>query len=191
MGVVFCFGCRACAAFTSLSCLLIWDRCPKSASMIKPISLITLLGRGSGFFLDVSPYLSFYLPIWYQCPKLARMIKRILEKRLTKLAKHFPATVILGPKQVGKTTLVKQVSSSLNKELLYLDLENPDDLKVLQSNPQVYFEQNKEKCVIIDKVQRMPSLFPRLRPVIDSYRKTGRFILLGSASPTLLKESSE
>ncbi|MEM7361648.1 MAG: AAA family ATPase [Bacteroidota bacterium] len=119
------------------------------------------------------------------------MVKRILEKRLKGLTKHFPATVILGPRQVGKTTLVREVSPSLHREVLYLDLENPDDLRVLQNNPKVYFGENKEKCVIIDEVQRLPSLFPRLRPVIDSYRKAGRFILLGSANPTILKESSD
>lgn len=119
------------------------------------------------------------------------MITRVLEKKLKELTSHFPAIVILGPRQVGKTTLVRQISPFLHREVVYLDLENPDDLRSLESNPQVYFEQNKEKCVIIDEVQRLPSLFPRLRPIIDSYRKQGRFILLGSASPTILKGSSE
>ena len=119
------------------------------------------------------------------------MIIRALEKRLKDFTIHFPVIVILGPRQVGKTTLAKHIMPFLKNPAIRLDLENPNDLKVIQNNPEVYFNQNKDKCIIIDEVQRLPSLFPRLRPVIDDYRKAGRFILLGSASPTLLKESSE
>jgi uncharacterized protein len=118
------------------------------------------------------------------------MVTRELSKRILKLIGQFPAVAILGPRQVGKTTLSKSLMPLVKKNTLYLDLELPVDINRL-SNPQVFFENNSEKCIIIDEVQRMPELFPVLRAVIDQHRVPGRFILLGSASPELLKHSSE
>ena len=118
------------------------------------------------------------------------MITRQLKKELTKTLSLFPAIAILGPRQVGKTTLAKSLVKGLKKKSIYLDMENPDDRFLLQ-NPLPYFNQHKNDCIIIDEVQRTPELFPILRSVIDSYRKPGRFLLLGSASPDLLAKSSE
>jgi len=118
------------------------------------------------------------------------MITRLLEKRILHLAKHFPAIAILGPRQVGKTTLAKILQKKLPKECEYLDLENPIDYLKL-SNALQYFKLNQNKCIIVDEVQRMPELFPLLRSMIDSNRVPCRFLLLGSASPDLLKQSSE
>ncbi|HWR33452.1 MAG TPA: ATP-binding protein [Chitinophagaceae bacterium] len=118
------------------------------------------------------------------------MINRQLEQNLIKTLRLFPALAILGPRQAGKTTLAKSLVKGLKKKSIYLDMENPDDRFLLQ-NPVPYFNQHKNDCIIIDEVQRIPELFPVLRSVIDSHRKPGRFLLLGSASPDLLAKSSE
>lgn len=118
------------------------------------------------------------------------MIDRLLQNRILSLLKFFPAVAILGPRQSGKTTLAKMVMDDLDRESFYLDLENPLDQSQL-TNTLAFFKANKEKCVIIDEIQRNPELFPVLRSVIDEDRKPGRFILLGSASPELLFMSSE
>lgn len=118
------------------------------------------------------------------------MINRLLEQHLVKTFKLFPAFALLGPRQVGKTTLAKAIVKKFNKKSVYLDMENPDDRFLLQ-NPIAFFNQHKTDCIIIDEVQRMPELFPVLRSVIDANRKAGRFLLLGSASQDLLAKSSE
>ena len=102
----------------------------------------------------------------------------------------FPAVAILGARQVGKTTLAKSLQTKLAGESLYLDMELESDLNRLE-HPEIFFEQNRDKCVILDEVQRKPELFPILRGVIDKNRNPGRFILLGSANPHVLKLSSE
>jgi predicted AAA+ superfamily ATPase len=118
------------------------------------------------------------------------MLERKLQKDVTYLLKHFPAVAILGARQVGKTTLVKQIAASQMKPFLYLDLENPLDVRRL-ADPYTFLKENKNSCIIIDEVQTIPSLFATLRSVIDEDRKNGRFILLGSASPELVKGVSE
>ncbi|MBX9783217.1 MAG: ATP-binding protein [Chitinophagaceae bacterium] len=118
------------------------------------------------------------------------MVTRHLENFLIKTFRLFPAMALLGPRQVGKTTLAKTITKQLKKKSIYLDLENPDDRFLLQ-NPTAFFNQHKNDCIVIDEVQRMPEIFPVLRSVIDANRKPGRFLLLGSASPDLLAKSSE
>lgn len=118
------------------------------------------------------------------------MLARKEEKHILFCLKHFPAVAILGARQVGKTTLAKHLAGALKKKTVYLDLELPEDLLRLR-NLQEFFSANEKNCVIIDEVQRMPELFPVLRAVIDRYRKPCRFLLLGSASPELLRQSSE
>ncbi len=103
---------------------------------------------------------------------------------------NFPAVAILGPRQVGKTTLAKSLERNLPHESLYLDLENPLDVSAL-SAPMEFFRSHKHKTVIIDEIQRMPELFPVLRSAIDENRTNGRFLLLGSASSELLWMSNE
>jgi predicted AAA+ superfamily ATPase len=117
-------------------------------------------------------------------------IKRSIEERLLMLLKHFPAVAILGPRQAGKTTLVKEIRKQLTKESIYLDLENPSDFGAL-NHPVEFLNTVENKTVIIDEIQRKPDLFPVLRAVIDSHRINERFILLGSASPQLLFLSNE
>lgn len=117
------------------------------------------------------------------------MFARYIEKDVSKLIKSFPSVALLGPRQVGKTTLAKSVVKNI-KNTTYLDLEDKDDWNALQ-NPKLFFETHRNSLVIIDEVQRMPELFPALRAEIDAKRKAARFLLLGSASPDLLKKSSE
>ncbi len=118
------------------------------------------------------------------------MIKRNLFPDAINLLSHFPAVGIIGPRQVGKTTLVKQISARLKKPCVYLDLENPRDIAKL-NDPILFFENNIDKCIIIDEVQRDKTLFPILRSMIDQHRVAARFIILGSASPELIRDSSE
>ncbi|MDL5051595.1 ATP-binding protein [Oscillatoria amoena NRMC-F 0135] len=110
------------------------------------------------------------------------------------LLKEFPAVGILGPRQVGKTTLAVEISKSISPEPVYMDLENPND-QVRLSEPEQYFEINTGKLIILDEIQHTPGLFRILRSVIDKRRregyKTKQFLILGSASLELLKQSSE
>ena len=117
-------------------------------------------------------------------------IKRVLENKVRLMLDHFPAVAVLGPRQVGKTTLVKEIRKKLPRESVYLDLENPADAGALD-HPAEFLSAVSDKTVIIDEIQRKPDLFPVLRSVIDENRAPGRFILLGSASPQLLYLSNE
>ncbi len=113
-----------------------------------------------------------------------------MEPLLSERLRHYPVVAILGPRQVGKTTLAKAMMSLPARQAVYVDLESSADLRKLEDAEQ-YLLQRKDALVIIDEVQRMPELFPILRSVIDEARTPGRFVLLGSASPTLLANSSE
>ncbi len=117
-------------------------------------------------------------------------ISRKLEVDLFRLINDFPVVGLIGPRQSGKTTLAKMLMRKLDKPSVYLDLENDADLAKL-ADPGIYLEQYRNHCVIIDEIQRMPALFAQLRSMIDQYRIPGRFILLGSASPVLIRESAE
>jgi predicted AAA+ superfamily ATPase len=118
------------------------------------------------------------------------MIPRLGTKELVEILEYFPVLGITGPRQVGKTTLSKKLAGEIEKEVIYLDMENPTDLSKL-SEPALYFEKNEDACIIIDEVQRVPELFPILRSLIDKKRIPARFILTGSASPELIRDSSE
>lgn len=118
------------------------------------------------------------------------MIKRKIEGVLTELLEQFPAVAIVGPRQVGKTTMAKLLMRVLNKESIYIDLENPRDAAKL-TDPVLFFESQQDKCVILDEVQLRKDLFPILRSMIDLHRVPGRFVLLGSASPELIRDTSE
>ena len=118
------------------------------------------------------------------------MIERRITKDILKRLKQFPAVGIIGPRQSGKTTLVKRILSQLPKKSIYLDLESPSDLNRLRES-ELFLRKHLDACVVLDEIQEMPQLFPLLRSLIDLNRKPGRYILLGSASPFLLKKSSE
>ena len=116
------------------------------------------------------------------------MITRIIEQDYRTSLNAFPVTGIIGPRQVGKTTMVKHWKGS--QDMLYLDLERNSDLNKL-SDPELFLTQHINKTVILDEVQHMPELFPLLRALVDDHRRPGRFVILGSASPALLRQSSE
>src|SRR3989338_8762485 len=118
-----------------------------------------------------------------------KYIPRALEKDLVKYLKIFPAVVLLGPRQCGKSTLAKKIKESKVKSV-YLDLEKPSDLNKL-NDPELFFEGHKNDVIFLDEIQKEPQLFSSLRSVIDEDRKNGRFLLLGSASRDLVQKSSQ
>lgn len=130
-------------------------------------------------------FIMLYLPVYNYL-----MVKRQIENDLIELISFFPAVGIIGPRQSGKTTLALHLKKSIEKGCTYLDLELPTDRNKLQE-PEYFFNENKDKCVILDEIQRMPELFPILRSVIDLHRVSGRFIILGSANPAVMRDSSE
>jgi len=120
------------------------------------------------------------------------MILRRLNARLHNYLRQFPAVALLGPRQVGKTTLARSIAAE--RPTTYLDLENPADLEKL-SDARGYLAAQHGKLVIIDEIQRVPELFQVLRGLIDEWIgqgvPAGHFLLLGSASIDLLRQSSE
>lgn len=116
------------------------------------------------------------------------------EARLEALLCRFPAVALVGPRQVGKTTLARGLADRLGEAAIYLDLERPSDLAKLD-DAERYLSRHAERLVIIDEIQRAPGLFQILRVLIDEQRRKGRragqYLLLGSASIELLKQSSE
>lgn len=118
------------------------------------------------------------------------MISRYIFNELLEILSEFPVLGIVGPRQVGKTTVAKLLLKEIDKETILLDLENPKDLAKL-TDPMLFFENNQDKCIIIDEVQIKKELFPIIRAAIDQKREPSRFILLGSASPELIRDSSE
>lgn len=114
------------------------------------------------------------------------MIRRNLEPRLKDLARRFPAVLLLGPRQCGKTTLVRHFVNAK-----YFDLERPSDSQVFATDVE-YALQRLQGPLILDEAQTLPALFPVLRSIIDDgRRKPGQYYLLGSVSPTLVKSISE
>ncbi|MCE6990715.1 ATP-binding protein [Dyadobacter sp. CY323] len=118
------------------------------------------------------------------------MFDRIIENELFEQISDNPAVALVGPRQVGKTTLVKNLQQRFEKPSIYLDLESNADLARLR-DAELYLDERRESMIILDEIQRMPSLFPLMRSLIDRQREPGRFLLLGSASPDMLKNSSE
>ena len=100
----------------------------------------------------------------------------------------FPATGIVGPRQVGKTTLAKQMADK--EDYLYMDLESSTEREKLK-DPVFFLSQFAGRCVILDEIQFMPELFAALRGIIDADRRPGRFIVLGSASPDIIRNSAD
>lgn len=120
------------------------------------------------------------------------MIPRRIASELTHLIDSYPAVALLGPRQVGKTTLAHAIGET--RPSIYLDLESDADRAKL-TEPELYLAGHEDKLVILDEVHRLPGLFQNLRGLIDRGRRaghrTGRFLLLGSASIELLKQSGE
>jgi len=94
---------------------------------------------------------------------------------------------ILGSRQCGKSTLAKEI---LGRKDIYLDLEDPDDRQKLQ-NPKAFLEENQDRLICLDEIQRQPEFFEILRGHVDKQVRPGQFLILGSASRDLIQQSSE
>ena len=120
------------------------------------------------------------------------MIERNIHEKLLQALKRQAAVALIGPRQVGKTTLALDIAE--DKEAVYLDLEALEDREKLK-NPALFLNNNEDKLVILDEIHRMPEIFQALRGLIDKGRRkglrTGRFLILGSASIDLLRQSGE
>ena len=120
---------------------------------------------------------------------MQEFIQRDVESFVYQNLKIFPAVAILGPRQTGKSTLVKKLAENF-ESFIYLDLQNYSDLQKIQ-DPFLFFEANKSATICIDEIQLVPNLFSVLRSIIDADRKNGKFILLGSASREIIQHTSE
>jgi predicted AAA+ superfamily ATPase len=122
------------------------------------------------------------------------MILRNAEARVEDLLGRFPAVVLVGPRQVGKTTLALAIAERRGDKAIRLDLQRPSDRARL-ADPEAFLDAQKGRLVILDEIHRAPDLFQVLRAVIDERRRagfrTGQFLLLGSASLVLLRQASE
>lgn len=120
------------------------------------------------------------------------MIRRHIHQSVERLLSEQAAVALLGSRQVGKTTLARQIAK--NRGSVYFDLEDPETIPIFDS-PRDVLSRHADKLVILDEIQRVPDLFESIRGVIDSYRQEGRgsgkFLLLGSASIDLLRQTSE
>jgi predicted AAA+ superfamily ATPase len=117
------------------------------------------------------------------------MIDRMLMASLRERLAFFPGVVITGPRQVGKTTLARAIASE-REDAVFLDLERASDRAQL-AQPELFLARYRDRLVVLDEVQHMPDLFVALRPEIDADRRPGRFLLLGSASGPLMRQSAE
>ncbi|QGY44615.1 AAA family ATPase [Maribellus comscasis] len=118
------------------------------------------------------------------------MIRRRIINNINESLAYFPVVSIIGPRQVGKTTLAKQIITEIQTPSIYLDLERTSDIFKLD-NAELFLSQHKDKLVVIDEVQLKKDLYPLLRSLVDEANKPGQFLLLGSASPELIRHSSE
>lgn len=116
-------------------------------------------------------------------------IPRILTRYVMEGMKNNPVTAIIGPRQCGKSTLVRNILPEF-KESLYLDLERPSDLARLDQ-AEWFLQSQKDKLICLDEIQRKPEIFPLIRSLIDEWGDNGHFLILGSASRELLRQSSE
>jgi predicted AAA+ superfamily ATPase len=116
---------------------------------------------------------------------LTRALQAAVEHRLAAA----PAVVLLGPRQVGKTTLALAVAAA-HPGAIVLDMERESDRAAI-AQPGLFFPRYRDRLVVLDEVQHAPALFQALRPEIDAHRRPGRFLLLGSASGELLRQSGE
>lgn len=113
---------------------------------------------------------------------------RFLEEDLRKALSRAPVVALLGPRQCGKSTLAKRMISEV--DAVYLDLQSRADRNKL-NEPELFFERHRDQCVCLDEIQLVPDLFPVLRSLVDQDRRPGRFLVLGSASRDLIRQSSE
>jgi predicted AAA+ superfamily ATPase len=136
--------------------------------------------------LLILPKLLIQFSIWTDFDYLCYMIKRTLNHKIKEMARKFPVVSITGPRQSGKTTLVRHVF----KDYHYVSLEDPDARLYAQSDPRGFLS-NHPEGLIIDEVQRVPELFSYIQTITDESNKTGQFILTGSQNFLLLEKISQ
>jgi predicted AAA+ superfamily ATPase len=100
------------------------------------------------------------------------MLPRLIQPRLIELLQQVPAVAILGPRQVGKTTLAHLLADERREKSLYIDLELPSDRAKL-NDPELYLAQHQDRLVILDEIHRLPGIFQTLRSLIDRRRRKG------------------
>lgn len=115
-------------------------------------------------------------------------IPRLIEKELNRALARSPAVAILGPRQCGKTTTAKLLLKGISS--VYLDLQDRVDRNKL-SEPELFFDAYRDRLICLDEIQLLPDFFPILRSEIDKDRRPSRFLILGSASRDLIRQSSE
>ena len=115
------------------------------------------------------------------------MFNRLAAHRLEQALSWSPAVALLGPRQVGKSTLARELARQ-HRDSIVLDLERAQSRERL-AHPEAFFAANRQRLVVLDEVQYLPELFRELRGEIDADRRPGRFLLLGSASFSLLRQS--
>jgi len=120
---------------------------------------------------------------------MAGFLDRILEQQILESLSNNYVTAILGPRQCGKSTLAKQIVKNFPKSI-FIDLERNSDLAKLE-DPEWFLSSQQGKLICIDEIQRKPDLFPLIRSLTDEWDYNGAFLVLGSASRDLLKQSSE
>ena len=116
-------------------------------------------------------------------------VERELSLKIEESLANFPVVALLGPRQSGKSTLVRHLLEERD-DVLVLDMERPSDLQKLEE-PEFFLEIHQEKLICIDEVQLLPNIFPLLRALVDANRHPGRFLILGSASQELIRQGSE
>ena len=117
---------------------------------------------------------------------IARNLQAYAEKRL----EHNPVVALLGARQVGKSTLAKQILKK-HRHALYLDLEKSSDRQKIEADPELFLKLNQDKLICLDEIQFLPNIFQSIKGHIDQNEKNGQFLLLGSASVDLVRQSSE
>jgi uncharacterized protein len=118
-----------------------------------------------------------------------KLIQREITDTVKTRLKNYPAVALLGARQAGKSTIAGIVIEQIPKAI-HLDLERPADLNKL-TDPEAFFAQFSDHMICLDEIQRVPDMFPVLRSVIDRNRRNGQFLILGSASRDLIRQSSE
>ena len=116
-------------------------------------------------------------------------LSRIIEESVRASLANNPVVALTGPRQCGKSTLAKQLMNGFDQSI-YLDLERPSDLLKLE-DPEWFLSRQQAKLICIDEIQRRPDLFPIIRSLTDEWNKPGAFLIVGSASRDLLRQSSE